>query len=306
MVTQFLKGIFEMSKAQIFKRIAFIGFGLINSSLARVVKRKGLATKIAAYSRSKKTRSKIENLNIVDDLYSDASEAVREADLVVLGVPLGATKKIVSQFAPFLTSGAIITDVGSVKNSVLNSVLPLLPPDIHFVPAHPIAGTEKSGPESGYETLFQGHWCIITPAKNTNKEAILKVSKLWKSAGMEVAEMDAQYHDLVLAITSHIPHLVAYSIVGTVSELEDHLKTEVMKYSAGGFRDFTRIAGSDPIMWRDIFIDNKEAVLEMLGRFIEDLTALQKSIRWEDKESLEKLFNKTRLIRKGVVAFKQD
>ena len=295
-----------MSKAQIFKRIAFIGFGLINSSLARVVKRKGLATKIAAYSRSKKTRSKIENLNIVDDLYSDASEAVREADLVVLGVPLGATKKIVSQFAPFLTSGAIITDVGSVKKSVLNSVLPLLPPDIHFVPAHPIAGTEKSGPESGYETLFQGHWCILTPTKNTNKEAILKVSKLWESAGMEVAEMDAQYHDLVLAITSHIPHLVAYSIVGTVSELEDHLKTEVMKYSAGGFRDFTRIAGSDPIMWRDIFIDNKEAVLEMLGRFIEDLTALQKSIRWEDKESLEKLFNKTRLIRKGVVSFKQD
>ena len=295
-----------MSKAQIFKRIAFIGFGLINSSLARVVKRKGLATKIAAYSRSKKTRSKIENLNIVDDLYSDASEAVREADLVVLGVPLGATKKIVSQFAPFLTSGAIITDVGSVKKSVLNSVLPLLPPDIHFVPAHPIAGTEKSGPESGYETLFQGHWCILTPTKNTNKEAILKVSKLWESAGMEVAEMDAQYHDLVLAITSHIPHLVAYSIVGTVSELEDHLKTEVMKYSAGGFRDFTRIAGSDPIMWRDIFLDNKEAVLEMLGRFIEDLTALQKSIRWEDKESLEKLFNKTRLIRKGVVSFKQD
>ena len=306
MVTQFLKGILEMSKAQIFKRIAFIGFGLINSSLARVVKRKGLATKIAAYSRSKKTRSKIENLNIVDDLYSDASEAVREADLVVLGVPLGATKKLVSQFAPFLTSGAIMTDVGSVKKSVLNSVLPLLPPDIHFVPAHPIAGTEKSGPESGYETLFQGHWCILTPTKNTNKEAILKVSKLWESAGMEVAEMDAQYHDLVLAITSHIPHLVAYSIVGTVSELEDHLKTEVMKYSAGGFRDFTRIAGSDPIMWRDIFIDNKEAVLEMLGRFIEDLTALQKSIRWEDKESLEKLFNKTRLIRKGVVAFKQD
>ena len=295
-----------MSKAQIFKRISFIGFGLINSSLARVVKRKGLATKIAAYSRSKKTRSKIENLNIVDDLYSDASEAVREADLVVLGVPLGATKKLVSQFAPFLTSGAIITDVGSVKKSVLNSVLPLLPPDIHFVPAHPIAGTEKSGPESGYETLFQGHWCILTPTKNTNKEAILKVSKLWESAGMEVAEMDAQYHDLVLAITSHIPHLVAYSIVGTVSELEDHLKTEVMKYSAGGFRDFTRIAGSDPIMWRDIFIDNKEAVLEMLGRFIEDLTALQKSIRWEDKESLEKLFSKTRLIRKGVVAFKQD
>ena len=295
-----------MRKAQIFKRIAFIGFVLINSSLARVVKSKGLASKITAYSRSKKTRSKIENLNIVDDLYSDASEAVREADLVVLGVPLGAVKNLVSQFAPSLTSGAIITDVGSVKKSVLNSVLPLLPPNIHFVPAHPIAGTEKSGPESGYETLFQGHWCILTPTKNTNKEAILKVSKLWESAGMEVAEMDAQYHDLVLAITSHIPHLVAYSIVGTVSELEDHLKTEVMKYSAGGFRDFTRIAGSDPIMWRDIFIDNKEAVLEMLGRFIEDLTALQKSIRWEDKESLEKLFNKTRLIRKGVVAFKQD
>ena len=176
----------------------------------------------------------------------------------------------------------------------------------NFVPAHPIAGTEKSGPEAGFETLFEGHWCVITPNETTNKDAIKKVTQIWEAAGMKVAEMDAQYHDLVLAITSHIPHLVEYSIVGTVSELEDHLKTEVMKYAAGGFRDFTRIAGSDHIMWRDIFIDNKEAVLEMLGRFIEDLTALQKSIRWEDKETLEKLFNKTRLIRKGVVAFKQD
>jgi len=189
---------------------------------------------------------------------------------------------------------------------VIDELSSVLPENINFVPAHPIAGTEKSGPEAGFETLFEGHWCVITPTKNTDKEAIKKVTKIWESAGMQVAEMDAKYHDLVLAITSHIPHLVAYSIVGTVAELEDHLKTEVIKYAAGGFRDFTRIAGSDPVMWRDIFIDNKEAVLEMLGRFIEDLTALQKSIRWEDKEALESLFNKTRLIRKGVVALKQD
>ena len=295
-----------MTSVKLFKTIAFIGFGLINSSLARVVKTKGLAEKIHAYSRSEETRAKIKKLNIVDNIYDNSAEAVKGADLVVLGIPVGATRDTVNTFASSLSPGTIITDVGSVKKSVIDGLSSVLPENINFVPAHPIAGTEKSGPEAGFETLFEGHWCVITPTKNTDKEAIKKVTKIWESAGMQVAEMDAQYHDLVLAITSHIPHLVAYSIVGTVAELEDHLKTEVIKYAAGGFRDFTRIAGSDPVMWRDIFIDNKEAVLEMLGRFIEDLTALQKSIRWEDKEALESLFNKTRLIRKGVVALKQD
>ena len=295
-----------MTSVKLFKTIAFIGFGLINSSLARVVKTKGLAEKIHAYSRSEATRAKIKKLNIVDNIYDNSVEAVKGADLVILGIPVGATRDTVSTFVSSLSPGTIITDVGSVKKSVIDKLSSVLPENINFVPAHPIAGTEKSGPEAGFETLFEGHWCVITPTKNTDKEAIKKVTKIWESAGMQVAEMDAKYHDLVLAITSHIPHLVAYSIVGTVAELEDHLKTEVIKYAAGGFRDFTRIAGSDPVMWRDIFIDNKEAVLEMLGRFIEDLTALQKSIRWEDKEALESLFNKTRLIRKGVVALKQD
>jgi len=295
-----------MTSVKLFKTIAFIGFGLINSSLARVVKTKGLAEKIHAYSRSEATRAKIKKLNIVDNIYDNSTEAVKGADLVILGIPVGATRDTVNTFASSLSPGTIITDVGSVKKSVIDGLSSVLPENINFVPAHPIAGTEKSGPEAGFETLFEGHWCIITPTKNTDKEAIKKVTKIWESAGMQVAEMDAQYHDLVLAITSHIPHLVAYSIVGTVAELEDHLKTEVIKYAAGGFRDFTRIADSDPVMWRDIFVDNKEAVLEMLGRFIEDLTALQKSIRWEDKEALESLFNKTRLIRKGVVALKQD
>ena len=296
----------KMSKNYLFKNMAFIGFGLINSSLARVVRSKKLSEKICAYSRSKDTRSKIKKLNIVDDIYDNPSDAVKNADIVILGIPVGSNKEVVRKFSTSLLPGVIVTDVGSVKKSVIDNLTSILPKDISFVPAHPIAGTEKSGPESGFDTLFNGHWCVLTPSKNTNKEAINKITKMWESAGMQVTEMDPLYHDLVLAITSHIPHLVAYSIVGTVSELEDHLKTEVMKFAAGGFRDFTRIAGSDPVMWRDIFLNNKEAVLEMLGRFIEDLTALQKSIRWEDGEALEELFNKTRIIRKGVVALKQD
>ena len=289
-----------------FKQISFIGFGLINSSLARVVKKNSLANKILAYSRTKDTRIKIENLNIVDEITDDLNKAVENADLIILGVPVGAMEDVVKKCAKNISAGTIITDVGSIKKSIIDSILPILPKGVDFVPGHPIAGTEKSGPEAGFEDLFAGHWCILTPTKNTNKDAIDKVSYLWKQAGMSVTLMDAEYHDRVLAITSHIPHLVAYSIVGTVTELEDHLKTEVIKYSAGGFRDFTRIAASDPIMWRDVFLNNGDAVLEMLGRFIEDLTALQKSIRWQDGEALEKLFTKTRTIRKGIISAKQD
>ena len=289
-----------------FSKVTFIGFGLINSSLAHVFKLKTLAKETTAFSRSKETRAKIKNLNIVDNVNDNIRESVIDSDLVVLGVPVGAMESIVGEIAPFLKSGTIITDVGSVKKHLIDSLLPILPSDVYFVPGHPIAGTEKSGPESGFAELFNGRWCILTPNKNTSQVALEKVRFIWEQAGMQVATMDAEYHDRVLAITSHIPHLVAFSIVGTVTELEDQLKTEVIKYSAGGFRDFTRIAASDPIMWRDVFLNNSEAVLEMLGRFIEDLTALQKSIRWQDGDSLENLFTKTREIRKGIISEEQD
>ena len=289
-----------------FNKVTFIGFGLINSSLAHVFKLKSLAKETCAFSRTKGTREKIKNLNLVDNVNDDIKESVKDSDLIVLGVPVGAMKSIMSDISSSLKSGAIITDVGSVKKNLIDSLLPILPSDVHFVPGHPIAGTEKSGPEAGFAELFNGRWCILTPNKKTSQVALEKVKFVWEQAGMQIAIMDAEYHDRVLAITSHIPHLVAFSIVGTVTELEDQLKTEVIKYSAGGFRDFTRIAASDPIMWRDVFLNNSEAVLEMLGRFIEDLTALQKSIRWEDGESLERLFTKTREIRKGIISEEQD
>ena len=289
-----------------FNKVTFIGFGLINSSLAHVFKSKSLAKETCAYSRRKETRNKIKNLNIVDNVYDDIKSSVKKSDLIILGVPVGAMKKIVTIIAPLLERGTIITDVGSVKKELVDSISLILPKHIHFIPGHPIAGTENSGPESGFSELFNGRWCILTPDQNTSKSALDKVKNMWKEAGMQIAIMDAEYHDRVLAITSHIPHLVAFSIVGTVTELEDQLKTEVIKYSAGGFRDFTRIAASDPVMWRDVFLNNSEAVLEMLGRFIEDLTALQKSIRWQDGESLEKLFTKTREIRKGIISEEQD
>ena len=289
-----------------FSKVTFIGFGLINSSLAHVFKFKSLAKETTAFSRRKETREKIKNLNIVDSVNDNIKESVKDSDLIVLGVPVGAMESIVREIAPFLKSGTIVTDVGSVKKHLIDSLLPILPSDVYFVPGHPIAGTEKSGPEAGFAKLFKGRWCILTPNKNTSQEALEKVKFIWEQAGMQIATMDAEYHDRVLAITSHIPHLVAFSIVGTVTELEDQLKTEVIKYSAGGFRDFTRIAASDPVMWRDVFLNNSEAVLEMLGRFIEDLTALQKSIRWQDGDSLEKLFTKTREIRKGIISEEQD
>ena len=289
-----------------FSKVTFIGFGLINSSLAHVFKLKSLAKETTAFSRRKETREKIKNLNIVDNVNDNIKESVKDSDLIVLGVPVGAMESIVCEIAPFLKSGTIITDVGSVKKHLIDSILPILPSDVFFVPGHPIAGTEKSGPEAGFAELFNGRWCILTPNKNTSQVALEKVKFIWEQAGMQIATMDAEYHDRVLAITSHIPHLVAFSIVGTVTELEDQLKTEVIKYSAGGFRDFTRIAASDPIMWRDVFLNNSEAVLEMLGRFIEDLTALQKSIRWQDGDSLENLFTKTREIRKGIISEEQD
>ena len=296
----------KMDKFFTFNRVTFIGFGLINSSLARIFKSKSLAKEICAYSRRKQTLLKIKDLNIADYIYDDIKQSVKNSDLIILGVPVGVMSSLVQEFASSLKSGAIITDVGSIKKGLIDSISPVLPKGVHFVPGHPIAGTENSGPDSGFEELFNGRWCILTPTKNTSKDAIKKVDYIWQQAGMKVTIMDAEYHDRVLAITSHIPHLVAYSIVGTVTELEDQLKTEVIKYSAGGFRDFTRIAASDPVMWRDVFLNNSGAVLEMLGRFIEDLTALQKSIRWKDGDALEELFSKTRDIRKGIISEEQE
>ena len=302
----FLNKELKMDKFFTFNRVTFIGFGLINSSLARVFKSKSLANEICAYSRRKQTLLKIKELNIADYIYDDIKQSVKNSDLIILGVPVGVMSSLVQEFASSLKSDAIITDVGSIKKGLIDSISLVLPKGVHFVPGHPIAGTENSGPESGFEDLFKGRWCILTPTKNTSKDAIKKVDYMWQQAGMKVSIMDAEYHDRVLAITSHIPHLVAYSIVGTVTELEDQLKTEVIKYSAGGFRDFTRIAASDPVMWRDVFLNNSDAVLEMLGRFIEDLTALQKSIRWKDGEALEELFSKTRDIRKGIISEEQE
>ena len=219
--------------------------------------------------------------------------------------PIGSYGEVARAIAPSLSPGAIVSDVGSVKGAVLESVMPHLPDGVHFVPGHPIAGTENTGPEAGFDTLFEGRWFLITPPPGTDETAIERVAELWRRAGSMIARMDAAHHDHVLAITSHIPHLIAYTIVGTATDLEDHLKSEVIKYSAAGFRDFTRIAGSDPVMWRDIFLHNREAVLEMLGRFTEDLTALQRAVRVGDGKALELLFTRTRDIRRGVVAAQQ-
>jgi len=246
-----------------------------------------------------------ERLEIVDSTTHDPAEAAAGADLVIVCTPIGSYGAIARAIAPSLAPGAIVSDVGSVKGAVLEAVLPHLPDGVHFVPGHPIAGTEDTGPEAGFDTLFEGRWFLITPPPGTDEAAIERVAELWRRAGSMIARMDAAHHDHVLAITSHIPHLIAYTIVATATDLEDHLKSEVIKFSAAGFRDFTRIAGSDPVMWRDIFLNNRDAVLEMLGRFTEDLSTLQRAVRVGDGAALEMLFTRTRDIRRGVVAAQQ-
>ena len=294
-----------MSSGILFQRIALIGIGLIGSSLARVVKRDGLAGHVVACARRAETLAAAERLEIVDSTTHDPAEAAAGADLVIICTPIGSYGGIARAIAPRLSPGAIVSDVGSVKRAVLEAVMPHLPDGVHFVPGHPIAGTENTGPEAGFDTLFEGRWFLITPPPGTDETAIERVAELWRRAGSMVARMDAAHHDHVLAITSHIPHLIAYTIVGTATDLEDQLKSEVIKYSAAGFRDFTRIAGSDPVMWRDVFLNNRDAVLEMLGRFTEDLTALQRAVRVGDGAALESLFTRTRDIRRGVVAAQQ-
>ena len=290
-----------MSTEILFERVAFIGFGLIGSSLARVIKRDGLARHIVASARTERTLETALRLGIADSVEIDAGEAVRDADLVVICTPISTYGAIAERIAPNLKPGAIVTDVGSVKSAVIKAVAPHLPDGVHFVPGHPIAGTENSGPESGFDTLFENRWFLVTPPAGTDPVAVERVSELWRRAGSMIQVMDPVHHDHVLAITSHIPHLIAFTIVGTATDLEDHLKSEVVKYSAAGFRDFTRIAASDPVMWRDVFLNNRDAVLEMLGRLTEDLSGLQRAIRVGDGETLEKLFARTREIRRGVV-----
>lgn len=288
-----------------FERMALIGIGLIGSSLARACRRHGLAKEIVCSSRSAETLKKALELKLVDHAYADAAEAVKGADLVILATPVGAYEAVARQIEKSLKPGAILTDVGSVKQAVVRDVGPFVPSGVHFIPGHPIAGTEHSGPEAGFAELFENRYCLLTPVPGTDPAAVEKLSKLWQRCGAMVEIMDAQHHDKVLAITSHLPHLIAYTIVGTATDLAESDRGEVIKYSAGGFRDFTRIAASDPVMWRDVFLNNREAVLEMLQRFSEDLTALQRAIRWGEGEVLEKHFRETRAIRRGIVDAQQ-
>jgi cyclohexadieny/prephenate dehydrogenase len=289
-----------------FKKIALIGAGLIGSSIARAVRRANLAGHIAAYIPRDTTRAKAEAAGFADSLHAELKPCVDGADLVILCTPVGSYENLAKEIAPFLQKGAILTDVGSVKTAVVRDVGPHVPQDVYFIPGHPIAGTEQSGPEAGFAELFDGRWCILTPVPGTDPEALEKLKSFWRRCGSEVEVMDAKHHDLVLAIVSHVPHLIAYNIVGTAADLETVTQSEVIKFSASGFRDFTRIAASDPTMWRDIFLNNRDAVLEALGRFSEDLTALQRAVRWGDGDTLFNLFTRTRAIRRSIVAAGQD
>jgi cyclohexadieny/prephenate dehydrogenase len=290
----------------LFGKVALLGIGLIGSSMAYAIRRAELAAHIAGYAPHPDTREIAHRIGFADTLHDTPEAAVREADFVVLATPVGAFAALAQAIAPHLKRGAIVSDVGSVKTAVIRDVGPHIPAGVHFVPAHPIAGTEQSGPEAGFAELFDGRWCVLTPPPGTDAQAVETVKAFWRRCGSEVEVMDARHHDLVLAITSHVPHLIAYNIVGTAADLETVTQSEVIKYSAGGFRDFTRIAASDPTMWRDVFLNNREAVLEMLGRFNEDLTALQRAIRWGDGEALFNLFTRTRAIRRSIVEAGQD
>ena len=290
----------------LFERVALIGLGLVGSSLARAMQRGRLARHISGYAKSAETRRIAREIGLADRVADSAAEAVADADLVILCVPVGACGSVAEEIGPKLKTGAVLTDVGSVKEAVIGEVSPHVPKDVHFIPGHPIAGTEQSGPLSGFAELFDGRWCILTPPQGSNEAAVHKLKDFWRGCGSNVETMDAHHHDLVLAITSHLPHLIAYNIVSTAADLEEVTKSEVIKYSAGGFRDFTRIAASDPVMWRDVFLNNKDAVLEMLGRFSEDLSALQRAIRWSDGDTLMTLFTRAREIRRGIIAAGQD
>ena len=290
----------------LFDKIALIGIGLIGSSLARVIRRENLAGHVTIATRSPATLARAEELGLGDSYTTDMAEAVRDADLIVVSVPVGSSEEVAKAIAPALKKGAIVTDVGSTKASVIAQMQPHIPEGVHFIPGHPLAGTEKSGPDAGFAELFRNRWCIFTPLPGTDPGALEKLSTFWKRCGSNIDTMDAAHHDMTLAIVSHLPHIIAYNIVGTADDLETVTKSEVIKYSASGFRDFTRLAASDPTMWRDVCLHNKDAILEMLARFSEDLASLQRAIRWGDGEKLFDLFTRTRAIRRSIVEAGQD
>jgi cyclohexadieny/prephenate dehydrogenase len=290
----------------VYDKIALIGLGLIASSMFWGIKRAGLANEVVGYARSKETRDTARRIGLCDKVCDSAEAAVKDADLVVLCVPPGAMGAVAQQIASSLKPGATVSDVGSVKREVIAAVAPHLPGNVHFVPAHPLAGTEHSGPESGFAELFDNRWCLIVPIEGSDPDAVEKVTQLWKGLGSNVETMDADHHDLVLAVTSHAPHLIAYTMVGVADDLRRVTDSEVIKYSAAGFRDFTRIAASDPTMWRDVFLTNKDATLEVLGRFTEELFALQRAIRRGDGDHLHAYFTRTRAIRRSIIEAGQD
>ena len=292
--------------SQVYDRVALIGLGLIASSIFWASKRNEVSSYFTGFSRSKETRDIAKKIGLCDKVFDTVEEAVKDADLVILCVPVGAMEQVMLEIAPFLKTGSTVSDVGSVKRAVIDAVEPHLPTDVKFVPAHPLAGTEHSGPESGFASLFDNRWCLLTDHKSADKEAQNKLTIFWKSLGANVEFMDADHHDLVLAVTSHAPHLIAYTMVGVADDLGKVTDSEVIKYSAAGFRDFTRIAASDPTMWRDVFLSNKEATLEILGRFTEELFDLQRAIRTGNGDKLLNYFSHTRSVRRGIIEAGQD
>jgi cyclohexadieny/prephenate dehydrogenase len=295
-----------VTAAPLFNRLALIGTGLIGSSIARAARAQGAARSIVATARSAATRRRVAELGFADQVAETNAAAVEGADLVIVCIPVGQSGAVAAEIAAHLTPGAVVSDVGSVKGSVLREMGPHIPAGVHFIPAHPVAGTEYSGPDAGFAELFVNRWCILTPPDNADAAAVERLAAFWRALGANVETMTAEHHDLVLGITSHLPHLIAYTIVGTADELSQVTRSEVLKFSAGGFRDFTRIAASDPTMWRDVFLANKDAVLEMLGRFNEDISELTRAIRRGDGDALFNHFTRTRAIRQGIVAIGQD
>jgi cyclohexadieny/prephenate dehydrogenase len=289
-----------------FDRIALIGIGLIGSSLAHDIKRLGLAKEVVIATRSADTLKRAEELQLGDRYTTSSTEAVKGADLVIVSVPVGASESVAKEISGSLKPGAIITDVGSTKASVIAQMQPHMPDHVHFIPGHPLAGTEKSGPDAGFPGLFEGRWCIFTPIADTDEAALAALSRFWETLGSKIDVMDPEHHDKVLAIVSHLPHLIAYNIVGTADDLGTVTQSEVIKYSASGFRDFTRLAASDPTMWRDVCLHNKDAILEMLARFSEDLAYLQRAIRWGEGDKIFDLFTRTRAIRRSIIEAGQD
>jgi cyclohexadieny/prephenate dehydrogenase len=292
--------------APAYDRVALIGLGLIASSMFWAMRRSGMTAEVTGYARSAATRDTARRIGLCDRVCDSVAEAVAGADLVVLAVPVGAMGAVAQEIAPHLKPGATVTDVGSVKRQVIEAVAPHLPEDVVFIPGHPLAGTEHSGPESGFAELFDNRWCLLLPQPGVPQDATNRLRAFWESLGALVDEMDADHHDLVLAVTSHTPHLIAYTMVGVADDLRRVTDSEVIKYSAAGFRDFTRIAASDPTMWRDVFLNNKDATLEILGRFTEELFALQRAIRTGDGDLLFDYFTRTRAIRRGIVEAGQD